>query len=111
MSIKITGTDLSIDKLYQVSYQNVQVSLDKGSIAKINKCRKMVEDKIDQGEIMYGINTGIGEFSETILEDEKLEDFQRYLIYNHAAGIGDPAPIDHVRAAMVSRINVGDINL
>jgi len=29
-----------------------------------------------------------------------------YLIYNHAAGIGKPAPIEHVRAAMLSRINV-----
>jgi histidine ammonia-lyase len=28
------------------------------------------------------------------------------LIYNHAAGIGDPAPIDHVRAAMLLRANV-----
>ena len=106
MSIKITGTDLSIDKLYQVSYQNVKVSLGEDSIAKINKCRKMVEDKIDQGEIMYGINTGIGEFSETILDDEKLEDFQRYLIYNHAAGMGGPFPIEYVRAAMTGRINV-----
>jgi len=32
--------------------------------------------------------------------------FQRYLIYNHAAGIGVPAPVEHVRAAMLSRINV-----
>ncbi|GAF73532.1 unnamed protein product, partial [marine sediment metagenome] len=29
-----------------------------------------------------------------------------YLIYNHAAGIGDPAPIEYVRGAMLSRINV-----
>ena len=106
MSIKITGKDLSIDKLYQVSYNNAEVSLDEDSIIKINKCRKMVEDKIDQGEIMYGINTGIGEFSETILDDEKLEDFQKYLIYNHAAGMGDPFPIEYVRAAMTGRINV-----
>ena len=55
---------------------------------------------------MYGINTGIGEFSETILNPDQIKDFQKYLIYNHSAGIGDPAPIDHVRAAMVSRINV-----
>jgi len=106
MSIKITGKDLSIDKLYQASYQNAKVSLDQSSVDKINKCRKMVEDKIDQGEIMYGINTGIGEFSETILDSEKLEDFQKYLIYNHAAGMGDPFPIEYVRAAMVGRINV-----
>ena len=36
----------------------------------------------------------------------KIKDFQKYLVYNHAAGIGDPAPIEHVRAAMLSRINV-----
>jgi histidine ammonia-lyase len=35
-----------------------------------------------------------------------VRDFQRYLIYNHAAGIGDPAPIEAVRGAMASRINV-----
>lgn len=27
-----------------------------------------------------------------------MQDFQRYLIYNHAAGLGSPAPIEHVRA-------------
>ena len=57
-------------------------------------------------EIVYGINTGIGEFSETVLDDSQIEEFQKYLIYNHSAGIGDPAPIEYVRAAMASRINV-----
>ncbi len=55
---------------------------------------------------MYGTNTGIGEFSEIVLTDEQVQQFQRYLIYNHAAGIGDPAPEEHVRAAMTGRINV-----
>jgi histidine ammonia-lyase len=55
---------------------------------------------------MYGVNTGIGEFSEIVLDDEQVRQFQRYLIYNHAAGIGDPAPIEYVRGAMLGRINV-----
>ena len=66
----------------------------------------MLEKKIVAREIMYGVNTGIGEFSEIVLTDEQVQQFQRYLIYNHAAGIGKPCPIDHVRAAMLSRINV-----
>jgi histidine ammonia-lyase len=41
-----------------------------------------------------------------VLDDEQVKEFQRYLIYNHAAGIGDPAPIETVRAAMAGRINV-----
>jgi histidine ammonia-lyase len=52
------------------------------------------------------VNTGIGEFSEIVLTDEQVKDFQKYLIYNHAAGIGEPAPVEHIRAAMLSRINV-----
>ncbi len=66
----------------------------------------MLEKKIQAGEIMYGVNTGIGEFSEVVLDDDQIQDFQKYLIYNHAAGIGDPAPIEYVRGAMAGRINV-----
>ncbi len=55
---------------------------------------------------MYGVNTGIGEFSEVVLNDEQVKEFQKYLVYNHAAGIGDPAPEEYVRAAMLGRINV-----
>ncbi|HEY5270560.1 MAG TPA: aromatic amino acid ammonia-lyase, partial [Anaerolineales bacterium] len=57
-------------------------------------------------ETMYGTNTGIGEFSEKILSDEQVQEFQKYLIYNHAAGIGDPVPVEQVRAALAGRINV-----
>src|SRR5512136_412443 len=66
----------------------------------------MLEEKLAAREIMYGTNTGIGEFSEKILSDEQVKEFQKYLIYNHAAGIGEPAPIEHVRAALAGRINV-----
>ena len=106
MIVTINGKELTIEKLVAVARNNVQVKLSEGSITRINKCRELVENKISAGEIMYGINTGIGEFSETILKPDQIKDFQKYLIYNHAAGIGDPCPLDHVRAAMVSRINV-----
>jgi len=106
MTIEINGKNLSIDILVNVARYNAKVALSKDSIEKIKKCREMVEDKISNGEIMYGINTGIGEFSETILKPDQIKDFQKYLIYNHSAGIGDSAPIEHIRAAMLSRINV-----
>ena len=104
--IQIIGNNLSIEDIVEVARNNVKVEISLESINKIKKCRSLVEEKINAGEIMYGINTGIGEFSETILKPDQIKDFQKYLIYNHSAGIGDPAPIDHVRAAMVSRINV-----
>ena len=106
MTKEINGKNLTIDFLVSVSRNYTKIKLSEESISKIKKCRELVEKKISDGEIMYGINTGIGEFSETILNPDQIKDFQKYLVYNHAAGIGDPAPEDHVRAAMLSRINV-----
>jgi histidine ammonia-lyase len=106
MSIVLNGYNLTIDKLVEVARNNEKVELDKGSLEKINICRAMLEKKIIAHEIMYGVNTGIGEFSEMVLNDDQVKDFQKYLIYNHAAGIGDPAPIEYVRGAMTGRANV-----
>ncbi len=106
MSIVINGNNLTIDNLVNVARNNIKIELSAEAKNKIIQCRKLVEDKIDAGEIMYGINTGIGEFSETILNKDQIKDFQKYLIYNHSAGIGEPCPLEHVRAAMVSRVNV-----
>ncbi len=106
MSISINGKNLTIKKIVKIARFNEKVELSRESINKINLCRDMVERKIKSKEIVYGINTGIGEFSETVLDDSQIEDFQKYLIYNLSAGIGDPAPIEYVRAAKASRVNV-----
>ena len=106
MSVILGKTNLSIEKLVRIARFNEKVELHPDAVKRIKKCRAMLEEKIQTQEIMYGVNTGIGEFSEVVLDDDKLIDFQKYLIYNHAAGIGDPAPIEFVRGAMAGRINV-----
>jgi len=106
MAIVLDGKSLTIEKLVAVARLREPVELAPESLDKIKACRAVIEEKIKAHEIMYGINTGIGEFSEVVLDDEQVKQFQRYLIYNHAAGIGGPAPIEHVRAAMAGRINV-----
>ena len=106
MSIKLNGNELTVEKLVKIARDGEQVELAQDSLRSIIKCREMIEEKIQAGEIMYGVNTGIGEFSEIVLDDAQIKDFQKYLIYNHAAGIGDPAPIEYVRGSMAGRINV-----
>jgi histidine ammonia-lyase len=104
--IMISGSGLTIEKVVKVARFNEKVKLHPKAVERIIACRKMLEKKVSAGEIMYGVNTGIGEFSEVVLNDDQVQDFQKYLIYNHAAGIGDPAPIEYVRGAMLGRINV-----
>ena len=106
MAITLDGGSLTIEKLVRIARDGEAVELDAGALERIRVCRAMLEEKLAAREIMYGTNTGIGEFSEVLLTDEQVSQFQRYLVYNHAAGIGEPAHEDVVRAAMAGRVNV-----
>ncbi len=106
MSIVLDGNSLTIEKLVRIARHGEKIELDAQALERIKVCRRMLEDKLRAKEVMYGTNTGIGEFSEIVLSDEQVREFQRYLIYNHAAGIGEPAPIEYVRGAIAGRINV-----
>ena len=106
MTLIIKGAGLTIEDVVNVARNNEKVELHPEAVERIIKCRTMLENKIEANEIMYGVNTGIGEFSEVVLDDDQVKDFQKYLIYNHAAGIGDPMPLEYVRGAMLGRINV-----
>ena len=106
MTVTLNGSTLTIEKLVSIARNGEPVALDPDALERIKACRAMLEEKIVAHEIMYGVNTGIGEFSEMVLNDDQVKLFQQYLIYNHAAGIGAPAPIEYVRGAMAGRINV-----
>jgi histidine ammonia-lyase len=106
MPITLDGFSLTIEKLVAIARNREPVELAPEALERIKVCRAMLEEKLANKEIMYGTNTGIGEFSETMLNDEQVKEFQKYLIYNHAAGIGEPAPVEEVRAALAGRVNV-----
>jgi histidine ammonia-lyase len=106
MGIILNGQGLTVEDVVAVARHGQTVELAPGAVEAIRRCREMLERKLASREVMYGINTGIGELSEVALDDEQVKLFQRYLIYNHAAGIGEPFSTDVVRAAMLGRVNL-----
>src|ERR1035437_6081075 len=85
MTIVLDGSNLTIENLVQIARLGAKVDLAPAALDRIRVCRAMLEQKLLAREIMYGTNTGIGEFSEKILSDDQVKEFQRYLVYNHAA--------------------------
>ena len=105
MTITLDGHDLTIEKVVRVAREDEQISVHPDAMKRIKRCRELLEEKIKKKEILYGVNTGIGELSEVVLTQEQMEGYQRYLIYSHAAGYGKPFSVDTVRAAILGRIN------
>ena len=104
MEIEVDG-HLSIEQVVKVARENLPVKIHPEAKARIKRCRDLLEDKIKHNQIMYGVNTGIGELANVVLSQEQVEKFQKYVIYSHAAGYGQPLPVEVVRAAMLTRIS------
>ncbi len=105
MVVVLDGHSLRAEDVVKVARGGERISIDKGAVDRINRCRALLERKIAAKEIMYGVNTGIGELSEVVLSPEQAEKFQRYLVYSHVAGCGEPIAEEDARAAMLSRLN------
>jgi histidine ammonia-lyase len=105
MTVVLDGHSLKVEDVVKVARGGEKISIHKDAAARIDKCRGLLERKIKAKEIMYGVNTGIGELSEVVLTPEQVEKFQRYLVYSHAAGCGEPIAEEDARAAMLSRLN------
>jgi len=101
MTILLGARRLTIEDVVRVAREGERVELSPQALERIKHCRQMLERKAAAREIMYGVNTGVGELCDVVLDDDQVQQFQRFLIYNHAAGIGEPCPIADVRAAML----------
>lgn len=105
--VQITGSGfLSIEDVVDVARKNEKIQLSEEAMEKLNKSRAVVEKLIARKEKIYGVSTGIGELSNVFLTPEQVKEFQKYIVYSHAAGWGDPVAADDARAAWLTRVNV-----
>ncbi|HUI56248.1 MAG TPA: aromatic amino acid ammonia-lyase [Bryobacteraceae bacterium] len=104
-TVTLDGHSLNIEEVVKIARDRNPIAIAPQAAARIEKCRALLERKVQAREIMYGVNTGIGELAEVVLTPEQAERYQKYLLYSHAAGCGEPCTEEDARAAWVSRLN------
>ncbi len=65
--------------------------------------RRVIEEAIDRGTVIYGVSTGFGALSTTRVNVSQGRELQVGLLRSHAAGVGDLLPDEMVRAMLVLR--------
>ena len=103
--IVLNGEKLTLSALISIARTHERVSIDEDSIKKINLASEMVKDIASQDEAVYGINTGFGHLAQAKINKHALNELQENLLKSHACGVGEPLPIETVRAMMALRIN------
>lgn len=104
-AVTIDGDSLTIPEIRDVAYHRRLIKISSKAEQRIESARSLVEKWIRSGETVYGVTTGFGEFANVRINQKDTEKLQENLIVSHAAGAGDPLPLEIVRAMMMLRIN------
>ncbi len=105
--LKLSGHSLSLSQLVAVARStHCQLSIAPEQLSHIEKSLKWVHNIQESGTpVVYGVNTGFGSKATVSISKEHLKELQRNLIMSHSAGVGNPLPVEVVRAAMLLRAN------
>lgn len=103
--IYLNGNDLTLKQCYDIAYRRVDVMIDPTCKENIDRSAQYVADLVKRKEIVYGITTGFGKFSQTMIEQKDIEELQSNLIRSHACGVGPYYEDAIVRLIMALRVN------
>ncbi len=103
--IEIDGHSLTLEAAVAISQGKKTGVLSDTARLKIQESRDGVQQIIESGDVVYGINTGFGAMSSVRIEGKDLEKLQTNLIRSHACGVGDIMGPEHVLLMMVFRAN------
>lgn len=105
MTVIIDGNSLTIEQIRAVAYGGEKVELSAKAKERVNASRALIEKMVADGDAIYGVTTGIGEFARIRVTPEQGEELQRRIVYSHAASTGDVQRAEVVKAAMLCRAN------
>src|SRR2546429_3575878 len=104
--VTLDGHSLSIADVVTVARHAAPVAIAPQALVSVGASRRAVESAVARGDTIYGVNTGFGKLAHVRIKPDQVRDLQLNLIRSHASGVGEPLPVDAVRAMRLLRANV-----
>jgi histidine ammonia-lyase len=105
-SLLLDGQPLSLAEIEAVSLTHRRVAIAPAAQARMAASRATIEQILDAGQTVYGVNTGFGKLSDVRIPHESLAQLQTNLVRSHSAGVGSPLSEAESRAMLLLRANV-----
>ena len=99
--VVLDGGGLSLENVERVARRDADVSLGGNARILLARSRQSLESALDQGHVVYGVNTGFGSLAQKRVQGDQLREVQTNLLRSHASGVGDDLPADVVRAMLL----------
>lgn len=103
--VVLDGESLTPEDVVAVARDGVPVRIADDAREAVRASRERVEDIVESGQAVYGLNTGFGQLVNTRIEKEDVRELQANLVRSHASGAGRELDVVEVRAMLVGRLN------
>ena len=104
MRLVIRDRRLTLEDLINVTRKGYKVEISEGAYKKVAEARELVDRYVKEKKVSYGITTGFGKFSDTVISEEQTGLLQKNLIMSHSCGVGNPISVDMAKGIMLLRI-------
>jgi histidine ammonia-lyase len=104
--LELSGQPLLIEQIAAVATARLNVGLSAAAKERVAISRALVDRVIEEGRVVYGINTGFGKLSEVHIAPADVDALQLNLVRSHSCGLGRPLSEAETRAMMLLRANV-----
>jgi histidine ammonia-lyase len=104
--LPIDGATLDLPALESVARTGRGVTLAASARDAVRASRRVVDDAVARGAVVYGVTTGFGNFADVHIPLDRLRELQINLLRSHAAGVGAPLEEAETRALLLLRANV-----
>ncbi len=99
----IDGGPLRPEDVVAVATRHERVDIAPAVYERMTPARRLVEQVIEDGRIVYGVTTGFGALANTPIGRQETGELQVHLLRSHAAGVGERLPDEVVRAMLLLR--------
>jgi histidine ammonia-lyase len=97
----ILGDKIHIEEFAAVTRYGANVEFSDAYIQRVKASRQLVDQWIEEGRVMYGINTGFGALYTHVISTEETAQLQKNIILSHATSVGTPLSIEEARAVIL----------
>ncbi len=103
--MQMNGENVNLQAVVDVAFTNKRVELSPAAREKMQTSRAYIMNRVEKGEIIYGVNTGFGSFSSVSISQPQIVQLQKNLIRSHSMGVGAPFTKEESRAILFLRAN------
>ena len=104
MKLTIDNQLVSLAELREAWRRPLTVTLGNEAQRCIAESNELIGEFLDNGEEVYGVTTGFGQFANVHIGHEKLLELQENLVRSHAMGVGELLDDDVVRLVLLMKI-------